>query len=56
MARERWKDKAIKIIEAEPELPGPMPEELNLVPLEDAMRAVVRATKRSIADAIRSAR
>jgi hypothetical protein len=56
MAKETWKDKAIKIVEAEPELPGPMPDELQLIPLEDALRAVCRATKKSIARAIRDAR
>ena len=51
-----WKARAIAIVEAEPELPGDMPDELRLVPLEVALRATVRATKKSIAAAIRQAR
>lgn len=56
MPQETWKDRAIKIVESEKELPGEMPDELRLVPLVDALRATVRATKKSIADRIRAAR
>jgi hypothetical protein len=47
------RERCAKIAEADPELPRPMPEELRLVPLEDVLRAVCRATKKSIATAIR---
>lgn len=50
------RERCAKIAEADPELPGDMPDELRLIPLEDAMRAAVRATKKSIAAAIRKAR
>ena len=48
-------EEAAQIAEAEVELPGDMPEELFLVPLDDALRAAVRATKKSIASHIRKA-
>ena len=46
-------ERCAKIAEAEPECPGPMPDELYLVPLEEVIRAAVRATKKNIAAAIR---
>ena len=55
-ARKEALEKAARIALAEPELPGDMPAELHLVPIEDAIRAAVRATKKSIARAIRAAK
>lgn len=51
--RQEERERCAEIAEREPEMPGPMPNELHLVPLEDALRAVCRATKKSIAAAIR---
>jgi glutamate formiminotransferase len=51
-----WNDAiryAVNIVEAEPELVGPAPRELLSVSMEEALRATVRATKKSIAKAIR---
>lgn len=42
------------IVQAEEECDGDMPDELRMLPLEDVVRAAVRATKRNILDAIRS--
>ena len=39
-------------VEAEEEPSGPMPDALHLVPVEDAMLAAVRATKRGIRERI----
>lgn len=47
------RNRCIKIVESEPEAPGEMPPEFNLIPVETAMRAAIRATKKSIADRIR---
>ncbi len=35
-------------VDAEEELSGPMPDAILLIPLDDALRAAVRATKKSI--------
>ena len=48
------RERCAKIAEAEPELTGHMPDEVHLIPLDDALRAVCRATKKSIAAAIRN--
>jgi hypothetical protein len=50
------RERCAQTAEAEPELPGDMPAELHIVPIEDALRATVRATKKSIAAAIRAGR
>lgn len=51
------RERCAQIAEAEPELPGPMPDEnwvmSQKVRLEDHLRAVVRCTKKSIAERIR---
>lgn len=49
------RERCAKIVEAEDELTDAMPDHLRLVPIEDLARAVVRATKKSIAAAIRGA-
>jgi hypothetical protein len=51
-----WRQMAIDIVEAEPELPDAMLEELRLVPIEDLCLAVVRATKKSIIRRIKESR
>ena len=38
----------LKAVDAEEELDGPIPDAVRLVPLEDALRAAVRATKKGI--------
>ena len=50
------RERCARIAEAEPELPGPIPnmEVFRVLPLEEVLRATVRATKRSIARAIRA--
>ena len=53
-ARAEMREEAIAAAEAEDELPGPMPPEMLLVPLEDALRGAVRVTKRNIIAAIRA--
>lgn len=53
VAREQERERCAKIADDEPEAPGEMPPELHLIPLEDAIRAAIRATKKSIAAAIR---
>lgn len=50
----RLKERCAKIADAEPEPVGECPAELHLVPLEDVVSAVVRATKKNIAAAIRA--
>lgn len=45
---------AAKVAEDEIECPGEAPPELHLVPLEVALRAAVRATKKNIARNIRA--
>lgn len=47
------RERCAMIAETEPEAPGPMPDEFNLIPLEDAIRGAIRATKKSIAARIR---
>ena len=47
-ARRRTVEQCLAAVDAEEELSGPMPDAVRLVPLEDALRAAVRATKRSI--------
>lgn len=49
------RERCAKIADTEPECPGEMPPEFHLVPLEDAIRAAVRAIKKSIARRIRAA-
>lgn len=51
---EAEREACAKIAEAETELVGGMPEKLYLLPVEDVARAACRATKRSIATAIRA--
>lgn len=41
-------DKCLAAVDAEEELNGPMPDAVRLLPMEDALRAAVRATKRGI--------
>lgn len=53
-AREEERERCAKIAESEPEPAGDAPVELQLVPLEDALHAAVRATKKCIVAAIRS--
>jgi hypothetical protein len=53
-SRDAVLEEAAKTAESDPELPGTMPEELYLVPLEDALRAAVRATKKSVASRVRA--
>lgn len=48
------RERCAKIAESEPEMPGKMPTELHNIQLEGTLRAVCRATKKSIAAAIRS--
>jgi hypothetical protein len=48
------RDRCLRIVETEPELPGKMPAEFDLIPVADALRAAVRATKKSIARRIRA--
>lgn len=45
-------ERALEAVDEEAELEGVMPDALRNVPLEDALRAVVRATKKSIRDRI----
>lgn len=47
------RERCVRAVEMEPECPGDMPDELRLVPMEDALRAAVRATKKNILAAIR---
>jgi hypothetical protein len=49
---ERAIEACIDAVDAEEELNGPMPDALRSIPLEDALRAVVRAIKRSIRERI----
>ena len=49
------RERCARIAESEPvPSPGTMPDELRLVPLEDAIIAAIQATKRNIARRIRS--
>ncbi len=48
------RERCAQIAEDEAELHGDMPEALQLVPTEDVCRAVVRATKKCIAERIRA--
>ena len=43
------------IAETEPEAPGGLPQELLNYPIEDIIRAAIRATKKNIAANIRAA-
>lgn len=54
--RAEERERCAKLAESEPEMPGDMPNELRPIPLEDVLRAVCRATKKSIAEAIRSSK
>ena len=47
-ARRRVIDECLAIVDGEEEMSGPMPDEMRMVPIEDALRAAVRATKKSI--------
>lgn len=47
-------EEAAKLADTEPELPGPMPDSLNLLSNEDLARMSCRVTKASIARAIRA--
>lgn len=47
------RERCAKVAEAELEAPAPMPKEFYLIPLEDAIRGAIRATKKSIAARIR---
>src|SRR5262245_47995268 len=51
--RQQERKRCARVADSEPEAPGPMPDEFHLIPLEDAIRAAIRATKRAIAAAIR---
>ena len=51
-ARRRAINDCLAAVEAEEEFNGPMPDALRLIPMEDALRAAVRATKRGIRDRI----
>jgi hypothetical protein len=50
------RERCAVIAETEPEPDGAMPQECYLVPLEDALRAAVRATRAAIASRIRAHR
>jgi len=59
-AEARGMERAAKVVEAEPEMPGPMPEAMGIafdavyaVSPAEALRQIVRITKASIAVAIR---
>ena len=54
LARIQERERCAKIAESEPEAPGEMPPEFHLIPIEDAIRGAIRATKKSIAAAIRN--
>jgi hypothetical protein len=56
LAVEMERNRCAKIAETESEAPGPMPAEFHLIPLEDAIRGAIRATKKSIAARIRNQR
>lgn len=47
------RERCAQVADNEPEAPGDMPAEFHLIPIEDAIRAAIRATKKSIAAAIR---
>ena len=49
IARASVVDECIAVVESEEELNGPIPDVLLHMPIEDALRAAVRATKKSIA-------
>jgi len=55
MTPEEIYEECARIAESDPELPGDMPASLRLVPMEEALKATVRATKKSIAARIRTA-
>lgn len=47
-------ERCARVANNEAEAPGDMPPEFYLIPIEDAIRAAIRATKKSIATAIRA--
>lgn len=53
-ARLAERERCAKLAESEEELTDHMPDALHLVPAKDLARAVCRATKKSIARAIRA--
>jgi hypothetical protein len=46
-------ERCAQVADSEYEAPGPMPLEFYRIPIEDAIRAAIRATKKSIGDRIR---
>jgi len=53
VAVKRERERCAKIAETEPEPSGEMPIKFHLVSMEDAIRATIRATNKSIAARIR---
>jgi hypothetical protein len=51
-ARAEERERCAQVAESEEEATGDMPPELYLVPIEDAIRAAIRATKKSIVRSI----
>lgn len=52
---EPTRERILKIVESEPEAPGTMPDVLHTYPVQDVIRASIRATKKNIAENIRAA-